>query len=424
MSADLPAKQKTGSGRILELDAIRALTCLNLLLFHFTYVYANKYGFASDLGFSLPYGKYGVQLFFMLSGLVNAMTLIQKRKPGDFLASRCIRILPSYWLVICLNLVLFSTLSMYNQTISWESTLANLSTLPNLLGHENMEPVTWTLQVEMLFYLFLLGLFLLGLLERPLRSMMIAVTSCVACCLFFDWYRQVEPHSSWNGFFHVADELLFMRNLPLFSMGILLNELRCKRGKPVRLWLGTVFSGMAFHLVDLRDHNPAVTVLLMATLTAAAYGKLPFLRFRPLVFISVISYPLYLLHNNLGSALMKQLESQGIAPLPTVILATLFSIGLATGVTLWFEQPITRRLRKVFNPRTNTRSKTDTPGFVSKSEKLFLLTEPTASGFNSQRPGTNTDPRMPSPPPGGRGAHPEQPADQMLPAFSTSAPTP
>ena len=95
---------KKKSKRILELDALRAISCLNLLLFHFTYVYQNKYGFESPLGFAFPYGKYGVQLFFMLSGLVNAMTLLSKRKPGDFMAARCIRIFPSYWLMIASKL--------------------------------------------------------------------------------------------------------------------------------------------------------------------------------------------------------------------------------------------------------------------------------------------------------------------------------
>ena len=71
-----PTKPK--SKRILELDAIRALSCLNLLLFHFTWVYEEKYGFSSPIGYKFPYGKYGVQLFFMLSGLVNAMTLLSK----------------------------------------------------------------------------------------------------------------------------------------------------------------------------------------------------------------------------------------------------------------------------------------------------------------------------------------------------------
>ena len=38
------------------------------------------------------------------------------------------------------------------------------------------------------------------------------------------------PDSVWNGRFYFIEELFFMRHLPLFSMGILLNEIRCNRG--------------------------------------------------------------------------------------------------------------------------------------------------------------------------------------------------
>lgn len=341
-----PAKKK--SGRILELDAIRAISCLNLLLFHFTYVYQNKYGFASDLGFTFPYGKYGVQLFFMLSGLVNALTLINKRKPTDFIVARFIRILPSYWLVIALNLILFSTFAFYHETVEVTSTVANLSTMPKLFGYENMEPVTWTLQIEMLFYAFLMILLATGLLDKPLRTMLVSISICLGCCLSFDWFSGAYPSSIWNGRFKIAEDLFFMRNLPLFSMGILLNELRCNRGKPWAICLGMLASGIVFHTIDHRGHNPAATVLLFGMLVAGAYGKIPFLRWRPLIYISFISYSLYLFHNNLGSGLMKLMESFGMSPLAVVIAATVFSIAISAAITHWFEQPITKFLRNAW----------------------------------------------------------------------------
>ena len=336
---------KRKSNRILELDAIRALSCLNLLLFHFTYVYQNKYGFASPLGFTFPYGKYGVQLFFMLSGMVNAMTLLSKRKPADFLAARCIRILPSYWLVILMNVVLFALIPMYHTTPTVDATVANLTTMPNLFGFENMEPVTWTLQVEMLFYGFLMMLFVTGLLDKPLRTMLAAISICLVCCSLFSWFQVAYPQSVWNGRFKFAEDLFFMRNLPLFAMGILLNEIRCKRGKTWLLGLGILASGMVFHAVDLREHNPIATVLLFGMLTAGAFGKIPILRWKPLIYISFISYSLYLFHNNLGSSVMKLLENFGCPPLLTVVLATAFAIGAGSAVTYWFEQPITKYLR-------------------------------------------------------------------------------
>ena len=315
------------------------------MLFHFTWVYQHKYGFEAELGFTFPYGKYGVQLFFMLSGLVNAMTLLNKRKPGDFLAARFIRILPSYWLVIAINVLLFAMIPLYNHPVHLDETVANLTTLPNLFGFENMEPVTWTLQVEMLFYAFLMLVFWLGLLDRPVRTMLVAVSGCLVLGLTFTWFKDTYPGSAWNEPMRVIEELFFIRNLPLFAMGILLNELRCERGNPWALWAGIVFSAAVFHLIDLRDHNPVATILMFGLLAASAFRKVPFLRWKPLVYISFISYSLYLIHNNLGSAVMKQLELSGCSPLMTLVLVTGFAFALAHALTYWLEQPATRYLR-------------------------------------------------------------------------------
>jgi peptidoglycan/LPS O-acetylase OafA/YrhL len=337
--------RKPRTKRILELDALRAISCLNLLLFHFTFVYQNKYGFASPLGFAFPYGKYGVQLFFMLSGLVNAMTMLAKRKPGDFIAARCIRIFPSYWLMIVLNLALFACLPMYGMAPSAAESVANASTLPRLFGFNNFEPVTWTLQVEMLFYGFLMMTLVLGWIDRPLRLMMTCVAVCLSSCLFFDWHFVQYPDSVWNQRFTTIEQLFFMRNLPLFAMGILLNEMRSKRGVAWKHAAGILVSALAFHAIDLRDHNPVATALLFGLLAASAFGKVPVLRFRPLLFISTISYTLYLFHNNAGCALMAWLESLGLSPMLTLIAATAFAIAIGAATTFLFEQPVTKFLR-------------------------------------------------------------------------------
>lgn len=337
------AKPKTK--RIIELDALRAIAALNLLLFHFTWVYSEKYGFASPLGFTLPYGKYGVELFFILSGFVNAMTLLRKRNPADFVAGRFIRILPSYWLVILLNIVLFSTLPMFGETVTKETTLANMTVVPGLLGYENMEPVTWTLQIEMLFYGMLLIFLLTGLIDKVLPTMMIGITVSLFGCLGTQYLGHYYPDWSgteWTTFF---SQLFILPYLPLFAMGMLLNEIKSKRGK---LWMnitGILISAVIFHVIDLRDHNPAATALLFGLVAFSAYGKIPILRCKPFVFISAISYSLYLFHNNLGSALMKLLEHWTVSPLGAVILATLFSIAISAAITFWLEQPVTKYLR-------------------------------------------------------------------------------
>jgi peptidoglycan/LPS O-acetylase OafA/YrhL len=346
---------KPSSKRILELDALRAISCLNLLLFHFTYVYANKYGFESPLGFTFPYGKYGVQLFFMLSGFVNAMTFVGKRSAKDFVFARAIRIFPSYWLVILLNVVLLSQLPLFHSPSTAE-TVANLTTLPRLFGFENLEPVTWTLQIEMLFYATLVIMMLTGAFEKMLRNLMIMVGTCLVFCLAATGFKYAFPDSGINQGFWVIENVCFMRNMPLFAMGMLLNEIKNRRGNFWHNIIGIAIAGAVFHAIDLRDHNPAATALLFGLLTACAWGKVPPLRFKPLLFISTISYTLYLFHNNVGSACIHSLEMLGISPLPAVVIVTVLSIGLGTATTIWFEQPITQFLRHWYKRRQDSTS--------------------------------------------------------------------
>jgi peptidoglycan/LPS O-acetylase OafA/YrhL len=331
--------------RILELDAIRAISCLNLLLFHFTWVYSHKYGFTSPLAYLFPYGKYGVQLFFMLSGFVNVMTLIGKRSTKDFMVARCIRIFPSYWLCILLNVLLFSYLPFFREEVSVGATVANLSTLPRLFGYENMEPVTWTLQVEMLFYTFLILMTAFGGWKNTLRNLMICTVACLAGCAAIHGFKTTWPESGMGGTFRVVEQLFILRNFPLFVMGMLLNEIRNDRGNKIYNVLGILFAAIVFHAVDVRGHNPAATAVLFGLLAFGAWGKIPPLRWKPLVYISSISYPLYLFHNNIGSCCINQLQNFGIEPHVAIVIASGLMIALGAAATMWFEAPITKFLR-------------------------------------------------------------------------------
>ena len=335
--------------RILELDALRAFAAINLLLFHFTLVFPNKYGFNTPLGFDFPYGKYGVQLFFMLSGFVNAMTLLRKQQPGEFIIARFIRILPSYWMVIALNIVLLSSFSMYATDVTTDAALANFSVMPTLFGYEAWEPVTWTLQVEMLFYFVLMTLFVGGALNNTFRTTMILLgISAMAVPLVQGW--QVTAPEAWST--RIAtflSDLFILKYIPLFATGMLLHEIWAKRSDLTRNLFGILVAAFVFHMIDMKDHNPAVTVILLATLALSAYGKLPVLRSKPLLLVSAISYSLYLFHNNLGCLLIRWIHDAGVSPLLSIILVTIFSFAFAAAFTFWIEQPISRKLKTTWN---------------------------------------------------------------------------
>lgn len=342
MSENLITPRK--SSRIVELDALRALAAINLLLFHFTYLYQNKYGFSSPLGFAYPYGKYGVQLFFMLSGLVNAMTLLNKHRSEDFLAARLIRICPPYWAAMLINLGLVCVLPLAASPPSLGQWLANFTIVPGLWGQECIEPVTWTLQVELLFYMILLFWFSIGAFQRPLvlTWTVLAVVLAVSLPLKHGW---LVPGTTGFGIATALESVLILKTLPLFLIGILLNERRVGRGSWWGCGAAMVACGAVFHVVDARDFNPLGTVLFTALLGLSAFGKIPALRLKPIVFVAGISYSLYLLHNNLGSTLIFHLDPW-LGPWSALLLSTTLVVAIAILSTYYFERPVSSWLRE------------------------------------------------------------------------------
>ena len=289
--------------------------------FHFTYVYSVKYGYTSPLGFELPYGKYGVQLFFMLSGFVNAMTLLKKRKSADFLAGRVLRILPSYWLVLVINLLIGGMAPLAGSALwTQQQIAANFTVMPELFGYQCMEPVTWTLSIEILFYGLILLMFLTGALESPFRTMMSLMVLSAVTCGSINYLSAASHDPMILSWMMQARDLMILEYLPLFSMGILLNEIRNRRGNVWCNGLGILVSAAVFHAVDRYNHNPAATLVLFGLLAFSAYGRVPMLRFKPLVFVSTISYMLYLLHNNLGCVFIFHVNQAGLSPLASMIL--------------------------------------------------------------------------------------------------------
>lgn len=352
--------------RVVELDALRAMAAINLMLFHFTYLFQVNVGFSTPLGFEWPFGKYGVQLFFMLSGLVNAMTLLKKRQGDEFLVSRLIRILPSYYLLFLINLVVL-TFSPLNQNggYSLSQILANATLMPNLFGFECLDPVAWTLQIELLFYGILLALFWAGALDRPFRPCMLYLLLCLVGGMVLSHLPADATTGVAGGSVMLLSSLLLFKQMPLFLIGIFIYQL--KNGNTDR-WssaCGIILSATVFHLIDDHGHNPAVTVFLIGLLGMSAFGKISLLRSPLFVFLSGISYSLYLVHNNLGCVIMHRLDNVGVPPWVCLAVMLVLAVLIASAVTHFIERPASswlaarwKRIKSAIAPKPAVKSQT------------------------------------------------------------------
>jgi peptidoglycan/LPS O-acetylase OafA/YrhL len=151
---------------------------------------------------------------------------------------------------------------------------------------------------------------------------------CLGGCLLIPAAEVGSPMSGWQ----FAREALLLEYMPLLIIGMLLQQIRFE-GVRKGPYIAAIIAAVAvFHICDRHGHNPAITVLLTAILWLAAYGKLPVLRLKPLMFISTISYSLYLLHDNLGCFVIYHLNQNGVPPvmcfaliIPIVLLLSLLS---------------------------------------------------------------------------------------------------
>lgn len=138
-----------------SLQAGRALAALAVVLYHLNgSVFGNANYWPEPFNPIFASGFSGVEYFFVLSGFLMAHVhwdqIGQRNNPAHFIRKRFLRIYPAYWLTMAGALaLLLATGNLKTPPLSILREMALLPTegLPTLA-------VAWTLQHEMMFYLF------------------------------------------------------------------------------------------------------------------------------------------------------------------------------------------------------------------------------------------------------------------------------
>lgn len=145
--------------RIANIQAMRGIAALAVTFFHIAGT-QRKEGFDTWIFFPfINWGSWGVDLFFIISGYVMAVSLSQNSQSStQFFLKRFIRIYPLYFsltILFCLISIispkLFSTFSLESDWL-----IASLTMTSGLLGFG--EPILgqgWTLEFEALFYILI-----------------------------------------------------------------------------------------------------------------------------------------------------------------------------------------------------------------------------------------------------------------------------
>src|SRR5215510_1508370 len=130
----------TETGRLEEVDVLRGLAALCVVVSHYTTLCV-KHFLEAPFGLRLDtiYGFYSVQLFFVISGFVISLTIDKSRTWRDFAFSRFSRLYPTYWAALTLMVVL--ELLVFGKEPWISGTIANLTMLQEFIGFGNLDNV-------------------------------------------------------------------------------------------------------------------------------------------------------------------------------------------------------------------------------------------------------------------------------------------
>jgi peptidoglycan/LPS O-acetylase OafA/YrhL len=331
--------------RIQGLDALRGLAAISVMLYHYTawYQFAETGQMPSSLLISFPYGNFGVELFFIISGFVIFMTLEQTPTVYDFVTSRFARLYPAFVACLVLTVAIAHALRYAPGNVYGTLLAANLTMAPGLFGFPGIDGSYWSLLYELAFY-GLAAVTVVGLgWQRP-------ELPCLVWLLIALVVRSVGVLRLPG----LVEMLTVAQFAHLFVIGILLYRIHVGRVT----WLTYPLLGFALAMSLFGPHwafkplpFPFYTVMtagFAGLVWLAVADRLPVLHAAPLRFFGRISYPLYLIHQVAGFAVMARLEATGVTPNLAVAVTMALVVALAWAVSAGVEWPARRWLRKVF----------------------------------------------------------------------------
>lgn len=296
--------------RFYVIDLLRFAAAFMVVMFHYTFRGAADHRIDiafPALGAVFKYGYFGVDLFFIVSGFVILRTALP-RNAREFVVSRITRLFPAYWVCVTLTFVFILALGADHFHASFWQFIVNLTMLQEFVHVKSLDGVYWTLAVELKFYFLVFVLVLL----RQMRRLQHFLVLWLAVSALLDWvggpavlYFLLFPEYSY--FFIAGAAFLLIR----------LHGLSLAR---VALVIGS-YAGAVHHALGAADQLTAhfattfgyiavagIVTAYFAAFSLIALGKVPALERPAFVAIGALTYPLYLLHENIGFMIFNALD--------------------------------------------------------------------------------------------------------------------
>ncbi|MGE4665001.1 acyltransferase family protein [Yersinia enterocolitica] len=282
---------------------------------------------------------FGVSIFFMISGFVIPMS-IERHSIANFFSKRFFRLFPTYAFVFTLNLVVAligyviyrgdGVEYVYNSTDIIGSYFIGLNTY--VVGTRWLDPVAWTLGVEILFYVIAAIYMNISFAIRKIKEVnlydiiilsAILDVSAIKISKYFDVISETFPAINLGSLIKALYLISFMLLGTTFF-------LHAKKRIGLNALIYTILiQYFAFVYVNMHINPVGMYVSIVPTFSWFAITILVFSlcysindkikEHKVMEFFADISYPLYLCHLYIGHFMMEVIINLGIFPRSLVV---------------------------------------------------------------------------------------------------------
>ncbi len=354
MNQSVSIDQVQTGGRIAGLDGLRAVAVMLVFCAHYSAYLLPRH---ADILEKIFPGMLGVALFFALSGFLISNLLTREFGASanirlkNFYARRLLRLSPALYVYVAVTATAYLAV---DHRLRWGDIFAAFFYISNYYNIAFHTPLyympVWSLAIEEHFYL-LFPLFLLVVLTRASRAFTPILLGLLVIQYIWRFHVASTPHMDWHWIYWRTDT-----RLDSLLFGVLLTALAgAPSWRPLhRLVTSSPAMVVALLLmaVSVLDRNDLFRMSLRYTLQGAALavsigyivynsGRIAttcrrLLDTAPLVYISRISYSLYLWHLTIIKFAEHALGH--VAPLLAIGLGIL-SFGVASASYRFIETP-------------------------------------------------------------------------------------
>jgi len=283
--------------RYKQIDGLRGVMAIVILVFHLFYRYLQIYEI-SNIYWMSQWGTFGVVVFLLISGFFMGLKDLSEETNNKsfkfmrYLKKKVIRLWICYAISITITMIIVKIFNLPGRECTWIDYFLNLFLINGFIGITYVDGAHWYL-TTLLSIIIIIGIIKKLNIHKSIWTYIVWLT--ITFILIKIGYGKL------TGFIGGA-------YLGVALTGISIAKIDFKKDKKYNIeWLSVFLFSILFCLSVQGILNFIILLIGIICFLLCLNNKIKFLENKIFIYLNTISYPLYLIHQNVGYVIINQL---------------------------------------------------------------------------------------------------------------------